>query len=421
MATKIDPKLQAQIDALTQSFMTARGGGEDFNVAMPNLSPELLDFILKSETQQDSGGYGLLRGISDPSGSGFMQQGNYAMLGNNPESQAYSTDPSRVDWSQSPLRFSVNSDTSNYTATYGPDGRFQGYELMQDDSNYRDAIIAAMMMAPAVAGVYGAAGAAGEGGAAGAGGGAGGSGGAGLSGMDLAADAALGTGNNITTAGAGMSGASGLSGMDLAADAGMNSVNSAGGTTWGTGQTAATTGTSAATKAGGAATAGTTAATGGGTSAGTAATTATAGKGLLDIFTADGSLDYAKLATGLLGAYTGYQGGKDQQQTQSRDPWGPAQPYLKGLLSEGAELYGQQKAEPFSQAEQTAYGNQGNILDFINGNAPGLMDGFVANASGQNQFQRGKQKSLIGSSYNPATSPVTWQPGLLGNFGTGRK
>lgn len=51
----------------------------------------------------------------------------------------------------------------------------------------------------------------------------------GLSGMDLAADAALGTGNNITTAGSLLGGgeavAGGLSGMDLAADAAAGTGN----------------------------------------------------------------------------------------------------------------------------------------------------------------------------------------------------
>lgn len=409
MATKIDPKLQAQIDALEAAFMQARGGGEDFRTAMPNLSPELLSFILTTQAQQDGAGNGLLRGFSDPSGAGFHQYGNYALNSSNPESQSVSYDPSRVDWSQSPIQFGINTDTSNYLANYDQQGRFTGYEVAQDDNNWRDAIVAALMMAPAVAGVYGWAGAAGTEGAA-------------LSGMDLAADAGMSSASSGGatwggTAAAGGTTAGGVSGMDLAADAGMNSVNSAGGTTWGGAQTAGTTaGTSAATKAG--TTAGTTAATSGGTSTGTAATAATAGKGLLDIFTADGSIDYAKLATGLLGAYTGYQGGKDQQQTQSRDPWGPAQPYLKGLLSEGADLYGKYKQEPFSPTEQTAYGNYGGLLDTINRGAGGLMQGFDVTASGGNQFVRGKPRNgtLIGAAFEPTAE--TWNPGLLGNFGT---
>ena len=81
----------------------------------------------------------------------------------------------------------------------------------------------------------------------------------------------------------------------------------------------------------------------------------------------------------------------------------------------------QYKQQPFSPAEQTAYGNLGNMYDFINANASGLMSGFNANASGQNQFSRNNpRKGLIGNSYDPATSPVAWAPGLLGSFGTKR-
>jgi hypothetical protein len=124
-------------------------------------------------------------------------------------------------------------------------------------------------------------------------------------------------------------------------------------------------------------------------------------------------------AGGLLGALGGYLDSKDKQETTNRDPWGPAQPYLKGLLQEGAGLYDQYKQQPFSPSEQNAYGNVGNVLDYMNANAGGLLSGFQANASGANQFSRNNpRRSLIGSSYDPGTSPVAWQPGLLGNFGT---
>ena len=78
---------------------------------------------------------------------------------------------------------------------------------------------------------------------------------------------------------------------------------------------------------------------------------------------------WGDVATGLLGAYLGYQDSKDKENTQKTEPWGPAQPYLKGLLGEGAGLFDQYKQQPFSPAEQTAYGNFGNTLDFINANA----------------------------------------------------
>jgi hypothetical protein len=426
----IDPKIQAQIDALEAAFMQARGGGEDFRTALPNLSPELLDFILKSQAQDDGSGNGMYRGTSDPSGAGFYQYAGYNELNPNASPEASARDTRSADWSQSPLQFGVNSDTSNYLANYDQQGRFTGYEIAQDDNNWRDAITAALMLAPAVAGVYGWAGAAGEGGAAagaggsgGAGGGAGGFGGEALSGMDLAADAALGTGNNITTAGAGLSGAApaGTTGLDAFRQGEIGGYQTNGSMP---GSAASQGGNMTALDQAKVAMTGTTGTEGligsGGNMAGTG-TGSTAGLnsgGLLGTGISALTGGNGDVLGGLLGAYLGYQQSKDQQQTQSRDPWGPAQPYLQGLLHEGAGIYDQYKKQPFSQAEQVAYANLGNTHDFINANAGGLMDGFVANASGQNQFQRGKPRGLIGSSYNPATSPVAWQPGLLDGFGT---
>jgi len=118
----------------------------------------------------------------------------------------------------------------------------------------------------------------------------------------------------------------------------------------------------------------------------------------------------------LLGAAAGAADGGDKTQSSSRDPWAPMQPYLKALAQEGADLYGKYKAQPFSQAQQNAYGNIGGLLDLVNANAGGLLSGFQANADGRNQFKRGQQNTLIGSSFNPTAAQ--WQPGLLGNFGT---
>lgn len=223
-----------------------------------------------------------------------------------------------------------------------------------------------------------------------AGGGAGASAGAagGMSGMDLAADAGMGS---INSGGGGLWNASGgVSGMDLAADGGMGSVSGGGSSLGSAGTVAGTSaGSSALTNAG----------TNAATNAGTKLLTDNAG--------------------GIVGSVLGALDSGDKTQTQNRDPWGPAQPYLKGLLGEGADLYNQYKQQPFSQAEQTGYGNVGNVLDYINANAGGLLSGFQANASGANQFQRGNpRKSLIGASYDPSVSPVSWRPGLLSSFGT---
>jgi hypothetical protein len=108
---------------------------------------------------------------------------------------------------------------------------------------------------------------------------------------------------------------------------------------------------------------------------------------------------------------------KDKQQTSSREPWAPMQPYLLGLAEDGRGLYNQLKAQPFSQAQQTAYGNVGGLLDVLNQNAGGLLQGMQANATGANQFVRGKPRALTGSA---PIDGMAFTPGLLGNFGTRR-
>lgn len=118
---------------------------------------------------------------------------------------------------------------------------------------------------------------------------------------------------------------------------------------------------------------------------------------------------------GLAGAVAGAIDSKDKTQTSSRDPWAPAQDFLKQRLADGGELAAQYKAQPFSPAQQTAYGNVGGILDMVNGQLPGLLAGMNANASGQNQFVRGQRPTLTGSTFNPAA----FQPaGLLGYMGS---
>lgn len=161
---------------------------------------------------------------------------------------------------------------------------------------------------------------------------------------------------------------------------------------------------------------------GGASAGGGAAGTTTAGGTTL----ANAASKAASAASGsgmnlgtLAGALAGYADGQDKTQTSSRDPWAPAQPYLKGLLADGAQLYDQYKQQPFSQAQQTAYGNYGGLLDSINRNAPGLLSGFGANASGANNYDRSNpRRALTGGSQMDFSK---WLPGLLGNFGTGGK
>lgn len=441
MAQQPSQDLLAQIEALTQGF--------NQNARLGSLSPELLAYLAGQQGEAANGG--LLRGFTLPDGRRISQYGQYALADANasPDAQSLSTDPSRVNWNAGPVDFMLNTDLSNKAAMFDPgSGQFLGYEQREDGSSYRDFLTAAaMILGGYYGGTYlselGAAGAGtaeGVGGAAATGGGTGGLGatdwatwaaneGSGA----LAGSGYTGTAFNAGELAAGAAGSAGSAGAtggtnwaDWAANEGSNALSGSGyaGADFMAGEAAAAGGGMNAAQKLAAEEAARKAAqqggSNGGNSAATDAATKAATKGLMDYFT-DGTIDYTKLATGLLGAYAGYEGGKDKTNSTQVEPWKPAQPYLEGLLREGSGLFDQYKKQPFSPAEQAGYGNYGNVLDYINGNAGGLLDGFQANASGANQFVRGQPRTLLGSSYDPATSPVAWAPQRFGNFGTGRK
>lgn len=115
----------------------------------------------------------------------------------------------------------------------------------------------------------------------------------------------------------------------------------------------------------------------------------------------------------LAGAAAGAADAKDQTQTQTRDPWGPAQPYILEALQQGQKLNQQYQAQPFSPQQQAAYNNLGGLLNLANTNAPGLLSGFQANATGANNYDRSNpRKALLGS----APMQGAWNPGLLSFF-----
>ena len=140
------------------------------------------------------------------------------------------------------------------------------------------------------------------------------------------------------------------------------------------------------------------------------------GSGGLDLSKLLGSGGLGTLGKLALAAYGANQS-KNGTSTNTRDPWAPAQPFLLNQLTAGAALQDKLQQQPFSQAQQTAYGNQGNLLDAINGQMPALLAGFGANASGANQFTRGARNQRLQpvQSFNPSA----YQPaGLLGYLGS---
>lgn len=101
---------------------------------------------------------------------------------------------------------------NDYYVQQNPDGTFGTVPIMRHGWNAETVKLMAMVALPAIAGAYGQAAGAGT---------------EGLSGMDLAADAGINSGNNLYNAAGQFGGgtAGGLSGMDLAADAGAGSGN----------------------------------------------------------------------------------------------------------------------------------------------------------------------------------------------------
>lgn len=72
--------------------------------------------------------------------------------------------------------------------------------------------------------------------------------------------------------------------------------------------------------------------------------------------------------------------------TQSRDPWGPAAPWLTQNLDLGQRLQGHYQANPFNQQQQNAYGNLSAQTAYANQIIPQL----IAQLSGQGGFDRTK-------------------------------
>lgn len=163
--------------------------------------------------------------------------------------------------------------------------------------------------------------------------------------------------------------------------------------------------------------AGTGAAAAGGGALGTAA--ASKG-GLMDSITS-GAGAVNKALGGNLGGLIGAAGGalSSQDQTSSKDPWAPAQDFIKQQIAQGQSLSQKYQDQPFSQQQQTSYNNIGGLLNAMNTMAPTMMQGFSNNASGANQFDlRNPRKSLLGT--DVMNSGATWNPGLL-NFFPGAK
>ena len=107
----------------------------------------------------------------------------------------------------------------------------------------------------------------------------------------------------------------------------------------------------------------------------------------------------AKLAMGALGAAAS----GDTKTSQSKDPWGPAQPYLLQNLAQNQAMSDYYNKNPFSQEQKNAY--QGLLNTVANSQAAG--NGLLSMAQNFGQSRRGvmPQFGPLGSAQAPA---INW-------------
>ena len=124
--------------------------------------------------------------------------------------------------------------------------------------------------------------------------------------------------------------------------------------------------------------------------------------------------DFLQLGATLLGGLLGSQANKDQTQTVSKDPWGPAQPYLLDNLARNKQLQDYYQKTPFNPQQIQNYSNlQGDIGNFRDNVMPGLMD--FANKGMTSSYQR-QTGGAVGSGGGYGGAVV---PGGMRQSGTG--
>lgn len=97
------------------------------------------------------------------------------------------------------------------------------------------------------------------------------------------------------------------------------------------------------------------------------------------------------VGVGLLGASSSGGG----QQTVSKDPWGPAQDWMKSNITAGQNLQAQYAANPFSDYQKQAYGNQRQLSS----NAQKLLGDLIPQMNNFQGFNRS----------NPTQKPTPFQ------------
>lgn len=137
------------------------------------------------------------------------------------------------------------------------------------------------------------------------------------------------------------------------------------------------------------------------------------------------ALDPISIGATLLGGLLGGQS-SNTNSSASREPWAPAQPWLKSNIDTGQQLQAYYQQNPFNALQQQGYDNLFSDLNNFRSNmAPGLLG--LANSMTGSNYQR--QQGPVGSiGYSnpsnsqpsqssqpvapfsmPAASPINWQ------------
>lgn len=133
----------------------------------------------------------------------------------------------------------------------------------------------------------------------------------------------------------------------------------------------------------------------------TAAEMGTGGLGAVGQFLKDNPT-LTQIGGALLGAAAG--GDKTVSASSTKDPWGPAQQYLKDNLASNAAMQDYYSKNPFSDLQKSSY--QG-LLD---ANATGManVSGLLSNASNFGKSSRGVMPSMQGLLEGVTAPPVDW-------------
>ncbi|ABX34597.1 hypothetical protein Daci_1957 [Delftia acidovorans SPH-1] len=106
-----------------------------------------------------------------------------------------------------------------------------------------------------------------------------------------------------------------------------------------------------------------------------------------------------KIAGGLVGGLFSDSGG-GQSQTQTREPWGPAQQGLKDVLNDATKLRTYYQQNPLNQLQQTSYQNlYGDIDNYRQNMAPSMMA--LSNRLMNSNYQRAPAGSELGGFLQP--------------------